>query len=176
MKIVDLETGTREMPVGEEGEIVASGPKVMKGYLNRPEETANVLREFQGETWLYTGDVGKIDEDGYLYIVDRTKDMILVGGFNVFSKMVEDILYKHPAVDLCAVVGVPNPDRKGDERVKAIIQLAPEQAAKDPEELKRDLDAFCRQELAAYKVPRVYEFIQGIPLTAVGKVDKKALR
>lgn len=176
IKIVDLETGTREMPVGEEGEIVASGPKVMKGYLNKPEETANVLREFQGETWLYTGDVGKLDEDGYLYIVDRTKDMILVGGFNVFSKMVEDTLYKHPAVELCAVVGVPNPDRKGDERVKAIIQLAPEHAAKDPAELKRDLDAFCREELAAYKVPRVYEFIQGIPLTAVGKVDKKALR
>jgi acyl-CoA synthetase (AMP-forming)/AMP-acid ligase II len=176
IKILDLETGTREMPVGEEGEIVANGPKVMKGYLNKPEETANVLREFEGEKWLFTGDVGKLDEDGYLYIVDRTKDMILVGGYNVFSKMVEDTLYKHPAVDLCAVIGVPNPDRKGDERVKAFIQLVPEYKMKDPEELKKELDAFCRQELAPYKVPRLYEFTEGIPLTPVGKVDKKILR
>lgn len=174
--IASLEDGVTEVPVGEEGEVLASGIKVMKGYLNKPEETAKALRKIDGEIWLATGDVGKVDEDGYLYIVDRTKDMILVGGFNVFSKIVEDRLYDHPAIELCAVIGVPNPDRPGDQMVKAFIQLRQDRVNQDHEELKKELDAFCREELSAYKVPRVYEFINEIPLTAVGKVNKKVLR
>jgi len=175
-KIVDIETGTREMPQGEEGEIIAIGSTVMKGYLNKPEETAKALREFQGETWFYTGDVGKEDEDGYLFIVDRTKDMILVGGYNVFSTEVEDAIFKHSAVDLCAVIGAPNPDREGDELVKAVIQLKAEFKDEDPEKIKQEIVALCREEKAVYKVPKILEFIDEIPVTAIGKVEKKLLR
>jgi len=176
VKIVDLETGTREMAVGEEGEVIAHGLKIMKGYLDKPEESANAIREFQGKKWLYTGDVGKVDEDGYLYIVDRTKDMISVGGFKVFSLMVEEVLYQHPAVDMCAVVGIPNPDRIGDEQVKAAIQLTYEFKDNDRAQLQEELTAHCREQLAPYKVPKIYEFFDEIPVTAVGKVDKKRLR
>ncbi len=176
VRIVSLEDGITEVPVGEEGEVLASGVKVMKGYLNKPEETAKTLREIDGEIWLATGDVGKVDEDGYLYIVDRTKDMILVGGYNVFSKIVEDRLFEQPAIEFCAVIGIPNPDSPGDQMVKAVIQLGPDYVNRDHEELKKEFDTFCREELSAYKVPRVYEFTNEIPLTAVGKVNKKALR
>ena len=175
-KIVDIDTGTKEMPQGEEGEIIAIGSTVMKGYLNNPEETAKALREFQGETWFYTGDVGKEDEDGYLFIVDRTKDMILVGGYNVFSTEVENAIYSHPAVDLCAVIGAPNPKREGDELVKAVIQLKAEFREKDPGKIKTEIVELCRKEKAAYKVPKIIEFIDEIPVTAVGKVEKKLLR
>ena len=176
IKIMDLETRNSEMPVGEEGEIIVRGPKVMKGYLNKPEETANAFQEFQGEKWFYTGDVGKVDEDGYLYIVDRTKDMISVGGYKVFSLMVEEILYQHPAVEMCAIVGIPNPERIGDEKVKAAIQLTPEYRDHDRKGLQESLTEHCRGQLAAYKIPKVFEFFDAIPVTAVGKVDKKALR
>ena len=176
VKIVDIETGSKEMQVGEEGEVIARGEKIMKGYLNKPEESANAIREFQGERWLYTGDVGKVDEDGYLYIVDRVKDMISVGGFKVFSLVVEEVLYQHPAVDMCAIVGVPNPERIGDEKVKAAIQLTSEFKDKDQTQLQEELTAFCREQLAPYKVPKVFEFFDEIPVTAVGKVDKKRLR
>jgi acyl-CoA synthetase (AMP-forming)/AMP-acid ligase II len=176
IKVVDLETGTREVPVGEEGEIIGRGNKIMKGYLDRPEETRNALRDYQGEEWLFTGDVGKLDEDGYLYVVDRTKDMILVGGFNVFSKLVEERLYEHPAVALCAVIGAPHPERVGDEMVKACIQLTPEYQDRASEDLKIEITDFCREELAPYKVPKLIEFTDEIPVTPVGKVDKKALR
>jgi long-chain acyl-CoA synthetase len=176
IKIVDLDTRSREMPVEEEGEIIVRGPKVMKGYLNKPEETANAIREFQGKTWFFTGDVGKLDEDGYLYIVDRTKDMISVGGYKVFSLVVEEVLYQHPAVDMCAVVGVPNPERVGDQKVKASIQLTPEYSGHDRDKLREELTALCREQLAPYKVPKVFEFFDEIPVTAVGKVDKKRLR
>ncbi|MBT7153413.1 MAG: AMP-binding protein [Deltaproteobacteria bacterium] len=176
VKIVDLDTGTEEMPVGEEGEVIAQGVKIMKGYLNKPDETANAIREFQGGKWFYTGDVGKLDEDGYLYIVDRTKDMISVGGYKVFSLMVEEVLYQHPAVDMCAIVGIPNPERTGDEKVKAVIQLTSEFKDQDPGKLQEELTGFCREQLAPYKVPKLFEFTGSIPVTAVGKVDKKQLR
>ena len=176
LKIVDLENGTRELPIGEEGEIIAHGPQIMKGYLNKPDETAHALREFQGRRWFYSGDIGKMDEDGYLYIVDRAKDMIIVGGYKVFSREAEETLYEHPAVEYCAFVGVPNTERPGSELVKAVIQLKPEYRGKDEEELKQDIIGFCRENMSPYKVPKILAFTDEIPLTSVGKVDKKALR
>jgi long-chain acyl-CoA synthetase len=176
LKLVDLEGGTKEVPIGEEGEIIVQTPSLMKGYHNKPEETANAIREFEGEKWMYTGDVARMDEEGYLSIVDRSKDMIIVSGFKVFSREVEDKLYDHPAVELCALVGVPNPDRPGSELVKAFIQLAPEYREKDHKKLKEEIISFARENMAPYKVPKSVEFIDEIPLTSVGKVDKKALR
>ena len=176
VKLADLETGTKEVGVGEEGELIVQGPQVMKGYLNRPEETAHALREFQGEIWMHTGDVARMDEDGYFTIVDRAKDMLNVGGFKVFSREVEEKLYVHPAVDLCAIIGIPNPQRPGSELVKLVVQKS--RAFKDqPEEtLKQDILNFARENLSPYKVPKMIEFMDSLPLTPVGKVDKKALR
>ncbi|MBI9084420.1 MAG: long-chain fatty acid--CoA ligase [Desulfobacterales bacterium] len=176
IKLVDVETGTREVPLGEEGELIANGPQVMKGYHNKPEETAHALREFQGERWLYTGDVARMDEDGYFTIADRVKDMLIVGGFKVFSREVEEKLYEHPGVEFCAIVGLPNPDRPGSEIVKAVVQRSEAGRENSEDGLKADIIAFCRENMAPYKVPKIVEFIGQIPLTAVGKVDKKALR
>ena len=176
IKLVDLETGTREVPLGEEGEVIAKGPQVMRGYHNQPEETAKALRQFEGETWMYTGDVGRMDEDGYLFLVDRAKDMIIVGGYKVFSIEAEEELYDHPAVEYCAIIGLPNPGRPGSELVKAVIQVTGDYENKDREELKEEIVAFCRNCMAPYKVPKIVEFIEEMPLTPVGKVDKKALR
>jgi acyl-CoA synthetase (AMP-forming)/AMP-acid ligase II len=176
LKLVDIDTGTSEVPLGQEGEIIARGPQVMKGYYNKPEETAYALREFQGEKWLYTGDVAKMDEDGYFTVVDRAKDMLNVGGYKVFSKEVEETLYEHPAVEFCAIVGVPNPDRPGSEIVKAMIQLAKNRAGSNHTELEQDIAEYCRENMAPYKRPKMIEFVDELPLTAVGKVDKKALR
>ncbi|HOG06871.1 MAG: AMP-binding protein [Syntrophales bacterium] len=176
LKLVDVETGTLEVPVGEVGEIIVHGPQVMKGYHNKPEDTAKTLRPFQNETWLYTGDVARMDEDGYFYIADRTKDMIIVGGFKVFSREVEEVLSQHPAVQFCAVVGMTDPKRPDSQLVKAVIQLAGEAAGSDAEAVRKDLLDHCRENLTPYKVPKVIEIMAAIPLTAVGKVDKKALR
>ncbi|MDD5711868.1 MAG: AMP-binding protein [Smithellaceae bacterium] len=176
IKLVDVETGTAEVPVGEVGEIIVSGPQVMKGYHGKPDETAQTLRNFQNETWLYTGDVARMDEDGYFYIADRTKDMLIVGGFKVFSREVEEVLCQHQAVEFCAIVGMPNPKRPDSQIVKAVVQLADRAKVKDPEAIKKDLIDHCRENLAAYKVPKIVEITDAIPLTAVGKVDKKALR
>ena len=176
IKLADLETGTTEVGVGEEGEIIAQGPQVMRGYHNKPEETAHALREFQGQRWFFTGDVAKMDEDGYVFIVDRAKDMIIVGGFKVFSKEAEETLYDHPCVEYCALVGVPNPDRPGSELVKVVIQAKPEYQERDPKELEQEIIAYCKENMAPYKVPKIIRFVDEMPLTAVGKVDKKALR
>ncbi len=176
IRIMDLEDGTRQVPFGEEGEIVAHGPQIMKGYYNLPDETAHALREVDGRTWFYTGDIGKMDEDGYLYVVDRAKDMLIVGGYKVFSREAEETLYEHPAVEYCAYVGVPHPERPDSQRVKAVIQLSAAYRDKDPEEVKAEILAFCRENMAPYKVPKIIEFVDQIPLTSVGKVDKKALR
>jgi len=176
IKLVDIETGTMEVPVGEEGELIANGPQVMKGYLNKSEETAHALRDFQGEKWLYTGDVAKMDADGYFYIADRVKDMLIVGGYKVFSREVEEKLYQLPDIEFCAVVGVPNADRPGNDIVKLVVQRSAQSADKDPEVLKEEITAFCKKKMAPYKIPKIIEFIDAIPLTAVGKVDKKSLR
>jgi long-chain acyl-CoA synthetase len=176
IKLVDVETGTREVPVGEEGELIANGPQVMQGYHNKPEETAHAIREFQGEKWLYTGDVARMDEDGYFAIADRVKDMLIVGGFKVFSREVEETLYQHPAVEMCAIVGLPNPDRPDSELVKAVIQKTAAAQDQDDQQLEKEIIAYCRENMAPYKIPKILEFMESIPLTAVGKVDKKALR
>jgi long-chain acyl-CoA synthetase len=174
LKLVDLDTGSREVPLGEEGEVIARGPQVMKGYYNNPAETAHALRDFQGEKWFYTGDVAKMDEDGYLTIVDRTKDMINVSGYKVFSKEVETTLYENPSVEFCAVVGTPDPARPGSEIVKALIQLNVDRD--DESEIEKEIMSHCRESMAPYKRPRIIEFVDALPLTSVGKVDKKALR
>jgi acyl-CoA synthetase (AMP-forming)/AMP-acid ligase II len=176
IKLVDLDAGTNEVPAGDEGEIIARGPQVMKGYYKKPGETAHALREFQGEKWLYTGDVAKRDEDGYFTVVDRAKDMLNVGGFKVFSKEVEETLYDHPAVAFCAIVGTPNPDRPGSEIVRAMIQLAPGYKDKDRIEVEKELFEYCTENMAPYKRPKSVEFVEQLPLTTVGKVDKKVLR
>lgn len=175
-KIVDLADGETEVPLGEEGELICSGPQVMQGYLNKPEESRNALREHDGAIWMHTGDVGKMDEDGFVYVVDRAKDMIIVGGFKVFSSEVEDKLYKHPAIGMCALIGLPNPDRPDSEIVKLFVQKSEEYKDKPDEEVQAELTAFAKEKLAPYKVPKLFEFVDAIPLTSVGKVNKKVLR
>jgi long-chain acyl-CoA synthetase len=164
-KIVDLETGERVVPVGETGELCVRGPQVMKGYWNRPEETAIALRD----GWLYTGDVARMDEDGFFYIVQRKKDMIIVSGFNVYPNEVEDVLFTHPAVLEAAVIGVPDPYR--GEAVKAFITLRPGATATADEVIE-----FCRANLAKYKIPSLIEFMPSLPKSAVGKVLRRELR
>lgn len=164
-KIVDLETGAREVGIGEDGELCVRGPQVMKGYWNRPDETAIALRD----GWLYTGDVARMDEDGYFYIVQRKKDMIIVGGFNVYPNEVEDVLFTHPAVLEAAVIGVPD-EYKG-EAVKAFVVLKPGAAA-----TADDLLAHCRANLAKYKMPTRLDIVPSLPKSAVGKVLRRELR
>lgn len=162
-KIVSLETG-EELPVREIGELIVSGPQVMKGYWNRPEETAATLKD----GWLYTGDLGYMDEEGFFYIVDRKKDMIIAGGFNVYPRDVEEVLYEHEAVQETVVIGVPDPYR--GETVKAFIVLKEGKTVTEGE-----LDEFSRKYLAAYKVPRQYEFRKELPKTAIGKILRRQL-
>ena len=170
IKIVDIETGTREMPLGEEGELCIAGPQVMKGYWNRPDETAIALRTDEtGRTWLYTGDVARMDGDGYCYIVQRKKDMILVSGFNVYPSEVEGVLFTHPSVMEAAVIGIPDAYR--GEAVKAFVVLKPGATATAEEIL-----AHCKRDLAEYKRPTVLEFRESLPKTTVGKVLHRVLR
>jgi long-chain acyl-CoA synthetase len=164
-KIVDLATGTQELPAGELGEVIIKGPQVMKGYWNMPEETVQTLRD----GWLYTGDIAKVDEDGYLYIVDRKKDLIIASGFNIYPRDIEEVLYEHPSVQEAVVIGVPDPYRGED--VKAIIVLKSGVTATEEE-----IYQYCRKNLAAYKVPRQVEFRDQLPKTSVGKILRRALR
>jgi long-chain acyl-CoA synthetase len=169
MKIVDVETGTREMPVGEPGELCICGPQVMKGYWNRPDESANVLRQHDdGRIWFHTGDVAIMDADGYTSIVQRKKDLIIVDAFNVYPSEVESVLYAHPAVRMVAVIGVP--DAYHGEVVKACI--VPRDAGVSIDELRQH----CQQNLAAYKVPREFELRESLPQSAVGKILYRVLR
>jgi acyl-CoA synthetase (AMP-forming)/AMP-acid ligase II len=176
LRVVDLKDGETQVPLGEEGELICSGPQVMKGYLKKPEETKNALREHDGAIWMHTGDVGMMDEDGYVFVVDRAKDMIIVGGYKVFSSEVEDKLFKHPAIGMCALIGLPNPERPDSEIVKLVIQKSEAYQGRPDEEVEVELKAFAKENLAPYKVPKIYEFVEAIPLTSVGKVDKKAMR
>jgi long-chain acyl-CoA synthetase len=137
----------------------------MKGYWNQPAETAEVLRD----GWMYTGDLARMDEDGYFYIVERKKDLILSGGFNLYPREIEEVLYEHPKVLEAVVVGVPDPVR--GEKVKAFVVLKPGQAATRPEIIR-----FCRERLAAYKVPRAVVFRDALPKSLAGKVLRRALR
>jgi acyl-CoA synthetase (AMP-forming)/AMP-acid ligase II len=176
LKLVDLESGEKEVPKGQEGEIIAAGPQIMKGYYNNPEESRIALREHEGELWVHTGDVARKDEDGFFFIVDRAKDMINVGGYKVFSTEVEHKLSKHPAIELCAVIGTNNPKRAGSELVKLVVEKCKSAADKPDESIREDILVFAREKLAPYKVPKIVEFMRTIPLTSVGKVNKKALR
>ncbi|HLG16936.1 MAG TPA: long-chain fatty acid--CoA ligase [Blastocatellia bacterium] len=170
-KIVDLETGEREVPVGETGELCVRGPQVMLGYWNQPEETARALRPDPngGGPWFYTGDIARMDEDGYFYIVQRKKDMILVSGFNVYPSEVEEVLYAHPAVMEAGVIGVA--DEYRGERVKAFVSLKPGMHA-----TAEELIEHCRTGLAKYKVPGEIQFLPALPKTAVGKILHRSLR
>lgn len=170
IKIVDIETGTREMPIGEPGELCIAGPQLMKGYWNRPEETAHVLRRHDdGRVWLHTGDIATIDEDGLTTIVQRKKDMIIVDGFNVYPSEVEAVLAQHPGVRLAAVIGIA--DAYHGEVVRACVVLH-EHVRPSPD----DLIAHCRVSLAAYKVPAQVQIRESLPMTTVGKVLYRALR
>ena len=176
IRIVDVETGNTELPFGESGEIIASTPGTMKGYLNLPEETAKALREFKGRTYMYTGDVGFMDEEGYVHVCDRAKDMLIVGGFKVFSVEVEDKLSAMDEVSLSAVVATPDTARPGNDIVNLFVQVADTHKGDSEESLKEKITGFCRENMAPYKVPKKIFFIDEIPVTAVGKLDKKVLR
>ena len=165
LQVVDLEQGTRVLPAGERGEIRARGPQIMRGYLNLPAETAEALRD----GWLYTGDIGEFDGDGYLYIRDRKKDLVIVGGYNVYPREVEEVLFTHPHVAEAAVVG--QPDAYRGEILRAFVVLRPDRAF-DEEALK----AFCAERLARYKVPARIEALEALPKTGVNKTDKKVLK
>jgi long-chain acyl-CoA synthetase len=173
LKLLDPDTG-KEVPLGDPGEICVRGPMVMQGYLNKPDETAKAI---DADGFMHTGDVAWMDEDGYLRIVDRTKDMIIVSGFKVFSTKIEDVLAEHPAVGMIALIGVPNLDRPGSEIVKAFIQLDPNYEYDGNEAaLKEDIISFAKEKCSPYEVPKMIEITEELPLTVVGKVDKKILR
>jgi len=165
VEIVDVETGTNVLPVGEQGEIRLQGPQVMSGYRNRPEETAEALRD----GWLYTGDIGELDEEGNLFIRDRKKDMVIVGGYNVYPREIDEVLYTHPDISEVAAVGVA--DEYRGEVVRACVTLRDGASTTSDELLE-----FCRQELAKYKVPAKIDILDEIPKTTVGKIDKSAVR
>ena len=164
-KIVDLEEGTREVPVGEDGELLLKGPQVMLGYWQRDDETAITLRD----GWLYTGDIAKVDEDGYFYIVGRKKDMIIAGGYNIYPREIDEILYEHPKILEAAAVGIP--DVRRGETVKAFVVLRPGETATE-----NDIIEYCKSRLASYKVPRSIEFRDDLPKSTIGKVLRRVLR
>jgi len=169
IKIVDLETGLKELPQGEDGEIAASGPQVMLGYWNKPEANKNAFKEIEGKRYFLTGDIGHLDEDGFVIITDRKKDMAIVGGFNVYPKDVEEVLFTHPKVALAAVVGLPDPHT--GEKIKAFIQLRPGMQATEEEMLE-----FCKERMTGYKRPRSVEFRESLPTSVVGKVLRRVLK
>ncbi|MCD6581808.1 MAG: long-chain fatty acid--CoA ligase [Desulfuromusa sp.] len=169
VRILDIETGTREVSDGEEGEIAASGPQLMKGYWQLPEADKTDFRLIDGQRFFLTGDIGHFDEDGFLFITDRKKDMILVGGFNVYPAEVENRLVSHPKVDLAAVIGVP--DKQGGEMVKAFVRLKPGETATEEEIME-----YCKDTMTAYKRPREIEFRENIPTSIVGKIIRRKLK
>ena len=163
--IVDLETGTNILPPNQIGELIVRGPQVMLGYWNHPEETAAAIRN----GWLYTGDIAYHDEDGYFYIVDRKKDMAIIGGYNVFPSEIDEVLHEYPKVQEAVALSVPH--RSKGETLKAYVVPKPGEKITVAE-----LVAHCRQKLASYKVPRMFEFRDELPKSMVGKVLRRALR
>jgi long-chain acyl-CoA synthetase len=164
-RIVDLETGTRDLSPGEDGELIIKGPQVMQGYWNKPEETALALRD----GWLHTGDIAHTDPDGYVFISGRKKDMIIVSGYNVYPDEVDGVLAAHPAVLEAATIGTPDPKR--GELVKSFVVLRPGMSA-----TAEEITAYCRENLAAYKVPRAIEFMKELPKSPVLKILRRELR
>ena len=165
IRIVDLETGTKDMPPGAAGEIIAKGPQIMEGYWNNSAETVKALRD----GWLYTGDIGAMDKEGYLYILDRKKDMIICSGFNVYPREIDEVLYTNPKVSEACVIGVP--DEQRGETVKAYLVLKPGETMTCQEVMD-----YCKETLAPYKVPKIVEFLTELPRTPFGKPDRRALR
>jgi len=165
VKLIDEESG-KEVAAGEAGHMYIKGPQVMKGYY--PEEGSGLV-----DGWLPTGDIAKMDEDGYFYIVDRIKDMANISGYKVYTSTIDDILHQHPAVSMAAAIGIPDPERKGSERIKAFIVLKEGLHGKTSE---KDIMDFCREKCASYAVPRQVEFRETLPLTVTEKIYKKQLR
>jgi long-chain acyl-CoA synthetase len=169
VKLIDPETG-QPAKLGEPGEIVITGPQLMKEYYNQPSETANAVRN----GWMHTGDVARMDEEGYFYLVDRVKDMVIVSGFKVFTRELDDVLLKHPDVYMAASVGLQDPERPGSERVGIAVVLHPNIAKSDEEKAK--ITKYLRDNVAPYKVPRVIEFMDELPTSGVGKVLKREIK
>ena len=167
LKIVDSTDDTKVMPTGEWGEILVRGPQVMTGYWGKKKETEETLKG----GWMHTGDIGRFDEDGYVYIGDRKKDLIKYKAYSVFPAEVEDILYRHPAIAECAVVGIPDPT--AGETIKAFIKLKPECVGKVTEDEVRD---WAKEHMAAYKYPRIISFVPSLPKSAIGKILRRELR
>ncbi len=164
-RIVDLEEGTTDVPVGQSGELLVRGPQVMQGYWKNPQETAGTLRD----GWLFTGDIARMDEDGYFYIVDRKKDMVISGGHNVYPREIEEVLYKHPKIKEVCAIGIPHPSR-GEQIKVFLVPVGGESIAAE------ELTEYCRTRLADYKLPTRFEFRKDLPKSDVGKILKKALR
>ncbi|TSA11455.1 MAG: AMP-dependent synthetase [Betaproteobacteria bacterium] len=163
--------GTAFVPPGETGELILKGPNIMLGYWNKPEESAKVFLDIDGERWMRTGDIVRMDEEGYFHFFDRSKDLIKYKGYSVFAKDIEDVLYEHPNIKAAGVIGVPDP--AVGQKIKAIVVLQPEARGKLSEE---DVLAYCRESLAGYKVPHIVEFRGELPKTDVGKVSRRELR
>jgi long-chain acyl-CoA synthetase len=165
IKLVDLEEGKKEVKKGEPGELIIRGPSVMKGYWNRPKETAEELVD----GWLHTGDIAVQDEDDYIFLVDRKKDMVIAGGYNIYPREVDEVLFQHPKIAEAVAVGIA--DEYRGETIKAYVVLKPGQNVTEKEVID-----FCRSKLAAYKAPKLVEFRDSLPKSAVGKVLRKILR
>ncbi len=170
-KILDLETGNREVAQGETGEIAVSGPQVMMGYWNKDAETAEVMRTIDGKRFFLTGDIGHMDEEGFTLISDRKKDMVNVGGLKAYPREIEDLLFEHPKVQLAAAVGIPREDDPSNEYVKAYIVLKPGETATEEEFIE-----WSKEKMAGYKRPKEVEFMEALPMTAVGKVLRRELK
>lgn len=170
MRIVSLEDGATDVPVGEIGELLMAGPNVMAGYHGMLEDTQDALREQAGKRWLYTGDIARMDEDGYFYIVDRKKDMALIGGYNVYPTSIENAIASHASVLEVGVAAIPHPEREGQEALKAWIVVKPEQTLEADEVIE-----FLSEKLAPYEIPRRIAFIEELPKTAVGKTLRREL-
>ncbi len=171
-RIVSLDDGVTDVPTGEIGELIMTGPQVMVGYHGMPTETTNVLRDHGGKRWLHSGDIARMDEDGYFYIVDRKKDMALIGGFNVYPNNIEKVLSDHPAVLEAGVAAIPHPDpdKAGQESLKAWIVVRPEHKLTEQE-----LVDHCTKHLARYEVPTRFAFVKELPKTTVGKTLRREL-
>jgi long-chain acyl-CoA synthetase len=169
--IVDLETGKKELEQGETGEIAINGPQVMPGYWNRPDETAEVMRTIKGKRYFLTGDIGHLDEDGFVVISDRKKDMINVSGLKAYPREIEDTLFEHPKVAMAAVIGLPKDDGTEDEYVKAYVVLKDGETATEDEFIK-----WSKEKMAGYKRPKEVEFRDSLPMTQVGKVLRRELK
>jgi long-chain acyl-CoA synthetase len=165
VRLVDVEEGVEDVPQGEPGEIIIKSPLIMQGYWRNPEETAGQLRN----GWLYTGDIAVRDEDDYFFIVDRKKDMIIAGGYNIYPREIDEVLYQHPKIQDAVAVGVP--DEYRGETIKAFVILKQGETATE-----EDIISFCREKLAAYKAPKIVEFRDSLPKSAVGKILRKILR